>query len=80
MGDLIVYFLFPFDFLVKWLYHLELAVMFRTIYLTRSGFLFSGLSIFSVSTSNSVRCQIATGFGIYYVAVTSMIVNSQHDG
>jgi hypothetical protein len=28
------------------LYHSEIVVMFRIIYFTRSGFLFSGLSIF----------------------------------
>jgi hypothetical protein len=38
MGDLSVSFLLPFDFLMEWLYHLELVVMFHTIYFTRSGF------------------------------------------
>jgi hypothetical protein len=46
MGGLIVYFLFPFDYLMEWSYHLELVVMFNTIYFIGSGFLFSGLSMF----------------------------------
>jgi hypothetical protein len=38
--------LFQFDFLMEWSYHLELVVMFHTVYFTWSGFLFSGLSTF----------------------------------